>query len=417
MFNSENIRQKWPDLKYLPRPEPEDAKSKDHARWSAEYQHWRGLKCGGKWGYFCRKHGEWVSCSEVEQKLVCEQNQESESSCPVSHSQRSQSIAGTRATGGQRAQADHSSRTLEDQMNSLDIGDTAADDRPGRDSYLESSTYPGQEVHDSYFEPSTYPGQAVHDSYFEPSTYPGQAVHDSYFGPSTYPSQAVHDSYVEPSTYPAQTVQDGEAASSSAFTETPRDIEPPSSSTTYAASSAETSGADISTTLAGQPAMFSHEDEAVRTEHASQPHDAMHPEDAQQQGEPHQPASQYYYGSHPGASDTADHMSSPPHTYYASHYTDYGDGTHAQGHVSGQAHHGGGPEDEFQQPPSHYYGSHPGASSSAYYPEYYAGYRDGGHAQENVSGQGAEPSTFAYYGGGPDEGTSQKSTKKQRRRR
>ncbi|KAK3385124.1 hypothetical protein B0H63DRAFT_510037 [Podospora didyma] len=117
-FNLKNLHDQWKHLKYvMPRPEPLDTTSQDHANWLREYQTWKDLKCAGGEGYFCRNHGEWIFCGEVDELY---------GACPARHG---------------------SIGELEDQMNLLDVG-------TGMLTYADSSPYE-QTAHDD--NPSSYP--------------------------------------------------------------------------------------------------------------------------------------------------------------------------------------------------------------------------------------------------------------------
>jgi len=57
---------------------------KDHELWLKEYSHWKGLRCGTGKGYFCRRHGMWITCTEVEAGLAS-QCHDKHRRCPDRH--------------------------------------------------------------------------------------------------------------------------------------------------------------------------------------------------------------------------------------------------------------------------------------------------------------------------------------------
>ncbi|KAG7121058.1 hypothetical protein HYQ44_003938 [Verticillium longisporum] len=67
LMRPEQIWEAFPELRYLPRPEPPPEDERDHHRWEAEYQTWQKLRCkNDKGGYFCRKHGLWITCDQID---------------------------------------------------------------------------------------------------------------------------------------------------------------------------------------------------------------------------------------------------------------------------------------------------------------------------------------------------------------
>ncbi|KAJ7291576.1 hypothetical protein C8J57DRAFT_1587913 [Mycena rebaudengoi] len=87
-----NIRQMFPGLHVLPRPEPESSSGslKDaHDAWAVEYQQWGALKCPCGRGYFYRLHGSWISGEEVGSGAAATCEMQRPGSCPGYHSGRS----------------------------------------------------------------------------------------------------------------------------------------------------------------------------------------------------------------------------------------------------------------------------------------------------------------------------------------
>jgi len=79
-------------LKDLPRREPDPVKhKKDHELWLKEYSHWKGLKCGMGKGYFCQRHGMWITCTEIEAGLAS-QCHDKHRRCPDRHDELIQLI-------------------------------------------------------------------------------------------------------------------------------------------------------------------------------------------------------------------------------------------------------------------------------------------------------------------------------------
>lgn len=99
LMRPEQIWEAFPELRYLPRPEPPPEDERDHHRWEAEYQTWQKLRCkNDKGGYFCRKHGLWITCNQIDvfdlkgqkfEGLVYEIDGTTylERTCPPSHDQ------------------------------------------------------------------------------------------------------------------------------------------------------------------------------------------------------------------------------------------------------------------------------------------------------------------------------------------
>ncbi|KAJ9132663.1 hypothetical protein NKR19_g9228 [Coniochaeta hoffmannii] len=75
----------FPDLKVLPRPEPESAAQEAHDAWQQEYEQWQRLRCGCGRGYFCREHGTWISGPEVGSEVAVTWEQQQRGSCPEYH--------------------------------------------------------------------------------------------------------------------------------------------------------------------------------------------------------------------------------------------------------------------------------------------------------------------------------------------
>ena len=85
-----DILDRWPKLEYLPRPEPPPTKGLAHRHWLREYSHWKDLRCKRQRGaYFCRRHGKWITCEEIEANLASPQKHERDRDhihqCPSSH--------------------------------------------------------------------------------------------------------------------------------------------------------------------------------------------------------------------------------------------------------------------------------------------------------------------------------------------
>ncbi|KAM7196755.1 hypothetical protein V8F20_006948 [Naviculisporaceae sp. PSN 640] len=87
-YTTADILKRWPFLEYLPRPEPPREYTKAHGQWKKEYAQWKGLKCSRQKGaYFCRRHGKWITCVELQAGLARPQQEERDETheCPSSH--------------------------------------------------------------------------------------------------------------------------------------------------------------------------------------------------------------------------------------------------------------------------------------------------------------------------------------------
>ncbi|KAF5012501.1 hypothetical protein FDECE_1454 [Fusarium decemcellulare] len=81
----ENIKEMFPTLKVLPRPEPSTNDLQDHKNWLEESEQWSSLRCKCGRGYFCREHGDWISGEEVGSGEAVAGDQQQPGACPGSH--------------------------------------------------------------------------------------------------------------------------------------------------------------------------------------------------------------------------------------------------------------------------------------------------------------------------------------------
>src|SRR3569833_3822291 len=120
------MRDQWPGLRYLPRPEP-PVKCKDHEYWLHEYVHWKRLRCGTGNGYFCRRHGRWITCLEI-RSGVPEQRREPHDHCQDRHKELQQMIDGFFYDEMAEHEKTYSgAATLPDDLKAHDEGDTGVD--------------------------------------------------------------------------------------------------------------------------------------------------------------------------------------------------------------------------------------------------------------------------------------------------
>jgi hypothetical protein len=75
----------FPDLKVLPRPEPDSAMKDDHDAWLQEYDQWCALRCPCGRGYFCREHGSWTSKDDIASGIATTAEEQKKGSCPYYH--------------------------------------------------------------------------------------------------------------------------------------------------------------------------------------------------------------------------------------------------------------------------------------------------------------------------------------------
>ncbi|KAK4207060.1 hypothetical protein QBC37DRAFT_434061 [Rhypophila decipiens] len=175
-FSASDILKRWPFLEYLPRPEPPREYAKAHGHWKREYAQWKGLKCSRQKGaYFCRRHGKWITCVELQAGEARPQQEERDEGyrCPASHydweqienefyerqcadlEDFAQRIAGAK-TAAQASNDPSTDQELESEFDRLDIGSSSRGDQqdyygqetepyyPNQPSYAESSNYSQQ---------------------------------------------------------------------------------------------------------------------------------------------------------------------------------------------------------------------------------------------------------------------------------
>lgn len=86
-------------MKFEPRPEPSIQDKKAHKKWEREYEDWGPRRCNNGVGYFCRQHGRWVACKEVETREAPARKDQRPGQCPKRHETdaiaRQQSLAST----------------------------------------------------------------------------------------------------------------------------------------------------------------------------------------------------------------------------------------------------------------------------------------------------------------------------------
>ena len=81
--------QHFPELGGItPRPEPDSNDYEAWLEWTKEYQQWSQVRCPCGTGYFCRKHGEWISGADIKSGDALPQDQEQKhyhDCCPPRH--------------------------------------------------------------------------------------------------------------------------------------------------------------------------------------------------------------------------------------------------------------------------------------------------------------------------------------------
>ncbi|KAI1746679.1 hypothetical protein F4782DRAFT_42104 [Xylaria castorea] len=75
----------FPDLKVLPRPEPDNTMKSDHDAWLLEYDQWRALSCPCGRGYFCREHGSWITKDDIISGIAPTADAQKKGTCPSYH--------------------------------------------------------------------------------------------------------------------------------------------------------------------------------------------------------------------------------------------------------------------------------------------------------------------------------------------
>lgn len=72
-------------MKFEPRPEPSIHDREAHKQWEEEYEDWGFRRCNNGVGYFCREHGRWVACREVERRKAPARKDQTPGQCPERH--------------------------------------------------------------------------------------------------------------------------------------------------------------------------------------------------------------------------------------------------------------------------------------------------------------------------------------------
>ncbi|KAK4213213.1 hypothetical protein QBC37DRAFT_400826 [Rhypophila decipiens] len=178
-----DILSTWPSLEYLPRPETPREYSKAYAQWKKEYSQWKGLKCSRQKGaYFCRRHGKWITCTELLSGEARPQHEDKEGNrkyrCPPSHYEWEewekefvqQHSAHVKALEKQMAETEEAYQTVE-------VADPSQRLESGLDQLHIGSSPRGEEAAYAYQQQDYYAGQSP---YVESSTVevagPGQRL-------------------------------------------------------------------------------------------------------------------------------------------------------------------------------------------------------------------------------------------------
>ena len=84
-ISSANARERFPELKVSPAPEPNREDKERWEKWYRGYKQWGKVKCHCGNGYFCKEHGEWNPGSAVVQGSVPPRSRQGEGYCVSSH--------------------------------------------------------------------------------------------------------------------------------------------------------------------------------------------------------------------------------------------------------------------------------------------------------------------------------------------